>query len=186
MKRGVLLLMTLLLTGCASVAREPDDLTLIRVLGVDGENPVLLTAVSGVEGGEAPVRGNGSGSDFSRAREAVLWSGSGTELSLTGVSYLVVGEDADLEQVLLAVLEDADLGASAAVFWTADEAAELLNDSDDPASDLNRLMLKDVGAPTVAQALAALATEGKVALPCLEEEDGRIEEWGTMIWDGGN
>ena len=175
-----------LLTGCAPVAREPDDLTLVRVLGVDRKEPVLLTVVGDREGQEEPVRGGGSGGDFSRACASAAWSGGGTELSLTGVSYLIVGGDADLESVLLAVLEDADLGASAAVFWTEGEASVLLDGCEDPAADLKRLMLKEVGAPTVAQALAALTTEGETVLPRLGERDGRLEEWGIVIWNGGN
>lgn len=181
-----MLLAALLLTGCAPVAREPDDLTLVRVLGVDGDGPVLLTVVGDREGQEEPARGGGSGGDFSLACEAAAWSGTGTELSLTGVSYLLVGGDADLESVLLAVLEDADLGASAAVFWTEGEASALLDQCEDPSADLKRLMLKEVGAPTVAQALAALATEGETVLPRLREKDGRLEEWGNVIWNSGN
>lgn len=187
MKRALIFAVVLiLLTGCAAVAREPDELTLVRVLGVDGADPVVFTAVSGKTGQAEVSRGSGRGNDFARAREAVAWSAKGTELSLTGVSYLLVGEDVDLRAVLMGVLEDADLGASATVWLASGGAASLLDACNDPAADLRLLTLKGVAAPTVAQALAALATDGAVPLPTVSEQDGRIEEWGTVVWESAN
>jgi len=186
MKRTLALsLMFLLLTGCASVAREPDNLTLVRVLGIDGSGPVVFTAVSGKDQ-SGVSRGNAQGEDFKEARKNIPWSGSGTELSVTGVSYLILGENADLYAVLMGVMEDTDLGASATVWTAQGSAAELLKNCDDPASDLQLLTLKGTAAPTVAQALSALTTDGGVTLPCLGEKDGRIEERGTVLWSGEN
>src|SRR5699024_12063810 len=48
---------------------------------------------------QQPIRGTVQGDDFPAALEAVPWSGE-KELSLTSVSYLVVGEDVALEDVL--------------------------------------------------------------------------------------
>ena len=49
MKRAVILALgaAVVLSGCAPSAREPDNLALVRVLGVDGAGPVTLTGVCG-------------------------------------------------------------------------------------------------------------------------------------------
>lgn len=183
---GLLCAALLLLTGCAPAAREPDDLALVRVIGVDGAGPVTLTAVCGGENGQDVVGGSASGEDFEQARKELPWSGKGQELALTGVSYLLIGPDADLSAVLSAVLEDADLGASAAVWFVEDGAGDLLDDCEDPAADLEILTLRGTTAPSVAQAAAALSTDGTVTLPCLVEQDGRLEERGTKVWNEDN
>src|SRR5699024_10956811 len=41
--------LALVLCGCAPTAREPDQLALVRVLGVAGSGPVELTAVCGLD-----------------------------------------------------------------------------------------------------------------------------------------
>lgn len=181
--RAVLLCaVCLALTGCASVSREPDNLALVRVLGVDGGGPVRLSAVCGSDGQGNVSRGASAGETFEQAREQIPWSGRGEELSLTGVSYLLVGPDADLEAILYSILKDADLGASASVWLAVSGAADVLDTCEDPAADLELLMLQGDGAPSVAQALAALSTEGEVILPCLEEQNGRLEKRGAYRW----
>lgn len=185
-KLALALLPLLLLCGCAPVAREPDDLALVRVLGVDGFGPVTLTAVCGSDGQQDVSRGTATAADFSAARQQLPWSGTGEELSLTGVSYLLVGPDVDLMSVLFSVLEDADLGATATVWLVEDGAGLLLGACDDPAADLELLTLQGIRAPTVAQAVAALSTEGAVTLPCLGEGGGRVEERGAKEWTADN
>lgn len=182
MKWLAMALIPLLLCGCAPVAREPDDLALVRVLGVDGAGPVTLTAVCGSDGQQKVSRGTAVEVDFPAARRKLPWSGKGEELSLTGVSWLLVGPEVDLQAVLLAILEDADLGASATVWLVEAGAAAVLEACDDPAADLELLTLQGVSAPTVAQAVAELSTEGAVSLPCLGERDGRLEERGMKEW----
>lgn len=171
-----------ILTGCASVAREPDRMTLVRVLGVDGKENIVFTAVSGKNNQGAVERGSGEGAGFQQVREQVPWSGKGMELSLTGVSYVLVGDDVELEELLLWVMEDVDLGASATVWLTDGSAEELLQECEDPAADLELLVMKGVAAPTVAQAAASLATEERVTLPRLGQKDGRVEERGKKEW----
>lgn len=184
MKRCVTLFaMALLLTGCASVAREPDHLALVRVLGIDGSKTVTLTAVCGSDSNGETGRGSAEAESFETARRAVVWSGMAEELALTGVSYLVVGPDVDLEAVLFTVLEDAELGATATVWLAEGGAAALLNGCGDPNGDLERLTLQKIEAPTVAQAVAALTTDGWVDLPCLIQRDGRLEEWRMSRWE---
>lgn len=186
MKRlPALSLLFLVLTGCASVAREPDNMTLVQVLGIDGSGPVIFTAVSGDEQ-NGMSRGSVRGNDFQQARENIPWCGKGTELSVTGVSYLVLGQEVDLYSVLMGVMEDSDLGASATVWTVQGSAAALLGNADDPAADLQLLSLKGTMAPTVAQTLFALTTDGGVELPCLGEKNGRIEERGTVLWSDKN
>lgn len=183
MKKWVLLLPALLLlSACAPVAREPDELALVRVLGVDGGDRVELTAVCGEDAQNGVLFGSAEGDSFERARKSVVWSGKGKELSLTGVSHLVIGTDVELGKVLFAILEDADLGASAKVWLAEDEAGELLEDCEDPAADLQLLEQRGVKAPSVAQAAAALSTNGSIDLPRLEEENGRLEEGGWTVW----
>lgn len=185
MKQALLpVCLAVLLTGCAAVAREPSNLTLIRILGVDGGESVTLTAVSGkTQNGVS--RGSAQGDGFHQARQQVPWSGAGTELSVTGVSYLVFGSDADLQETLAAVMADSDLGASATVWCVQGSAAELLDRCEDPAADLSCLEQKGVQAPTAAQTLFFLTTDGAVTLPCLTEENGRIKDRGTMLWSEG-
>lgn len=188
MKAGVAILCAamVLLAGCAPVAREPDDLALVRALGVDGGSEVTLTAVCGSDGQNPVSRGGASAADFKTARELLPWSGAGQELSLTGVSYILVGAGVELEALLDFVLEDVDLGASATVWCVEGGAAALLAACEDPVADLELLSLQKTAAPTVAQAMAALTTMGTVTLPCLGEQNGRIEERGTSVWNGTN
>ena len=105
-----------LLAGWRPAPKEPEGLALVRVLGVDGPGPVSLTAVCG--GGDQEKeqsRGACGGADFREALEKLPWSG-GRELSLTSVSYIIVGGDAALEDVLLSALRNEELGAAARVF----------------------------------------------------------------------
>ena len=96
----------LLLCGCAAVLlagwrpvpREPDGLGLVRVLGVDGPEPLALTAVCGGDDQEDPSRGRCVDGSFEQALEVLPWTGE-KELSLTSVSYIIVGRDVELREV---------------------------------------------------------------------------------------
>lgn len=174
--------LALVLCGCAPTAREPDQLALVRVLGVQGEGPVQLTAVCGMDKVEnQPVRGTVVGDDFAAALEEVPWSTT-QELSLTSVSYFIVGENVPLEGVLEQVLEDEELGASATVWMAQGGVSRMLSGCDDPEADLTRLANQGVEAPTVVEVLAALTTRGSVELPQVEENSGRLEQAGRWIW----
>lgn len=179
--KGVLggLLVLALLCGCSPVSREPDNLALVRVLGVDGSGPVRLTAVCGAVGGRPPLRGACEGESFLRAREELPWTGE-EELALTSVSWLVVGETAGLREVLFAVMEDRELGPSAAV-WGADrDASALLADCEDPAAQLALLKERGVAAPSAAKVLGLLQMDGAVSLPVLTVREGRLEWKGEV------
>lgn len=170
-----------LLAGCSPAAREPDDLALVRVLGVDGSGPVVLSAVCGRTGNDVP-RGNVEADTVEEGLAALPWSGEGAELTLTGVSFLVVGADVDLPALLLTVLEDEELGAAVTVWLAPEGAGALLGACDDPAADLELLTLRGISAPTAAQAAARLNAYGRIELPLLEAADGRARERGVGTW----
>ncbi len=172
----------LLLTGCRG--KEPDELALVRVLGVDGRGPVTLTAVCGGDDQGDGSRGACAGADFLSALEGLPWANgeSREELALTSVSWLVVGRDVDLKAVLLAVLRDQELAGLSTV-WLADRgAAALLGDCGDPAAALSLLARQGVRAPTAARALAALYYDGQVALPLLCAGENGLECQGVELW----
>ncbi len=171
----------LLLTGCGPTAREPDNLALVRVLGIDGAGPVALTAVCGGVNQQDASRGACLGESFELALGTLPWSGR-QELALNSVGYLLVGGDADLTAVLFGVLEDEEMGAGATVWAAEGSAGELLADCEDPASDLELLTRQDVQAPTVAQALAALSTDGEVLLPVVGMGDEKLVWQGELLW----
>lgn len=169
-----------LLAGWRPVPREPERLALVRVLGVDGAGPLTLTAVCGGEE-NGPERGRCTGGSFGEALEQLPWSGE-EELSLTSVSYIIVGRDVELKQILLAALRNRELGASATV-WLAEEGAEaLLDGCPDPASGLDLLTRRGVEAPTVVEALAALEAGERPALPLLVGGGPELIDWED--WSG--
>ena len=165
--------LVVLLTGWHPIPKEPEGLALVRVLGVDGAGPVTLTAVCGGEDQEGnQSRGQCTGADFEQALEGVRWSGE-EELSLSSVTWFVIGREVDLESVLLAALRNVELGASATVWLGADGAAELLGSCEDPASALELLERQGFEGPTVVEALAALYEGNGLCLPLLMTgEDG--------------
>lgn len=169
-----------LLAGWSPTPKEPEGLALVRVLGVDGAGPVLLTAVCGGGDQENQSRGQCAGTGFETALECLPWSGE-EELSLTSVSYLIVGRDVDLEEVLLETLRNEELGAASEVWLAEDGAAALLAGCKDPAGRLELLERRGVEAPTVVETLAALYGGG-LCLPLLDDgPDGPVlidwEEW---------
>ena len=170
-----------LLAGWRPAPKEPEGLALVRVLGADGSGPVLLTAVCGGEDQEEPGRGRCAGADFDTALAGLPWSGE-EELSLTSVSYIIVGRDVELEQILLAALRNRELGASATVWLAEEGAARLLDGCPDPASGLDLLTRRGVEAPTVVEALAALEAGRRPALPLLVGGGPELIDWED--WSG--
>lgn len=169
-----------LLAGWRPVPREPEGLALVRALGVDGGGPVTLTAVCGGEE-NGPQRGRCAGESFEQALECLPWSGE-EELSLTSVSYIIVGRDVELEKVLLAALRNEELGASATVWLAEEGAAALLDRCTDPASGLELLTRQGMEAPTVVEALAALEAGEAPALPLLVGDGPELIDWED--WSG--
>ena len=169
----------LFLAGWRPVSKEPEGLALVRVLGVDGRGPVALTAVCGgddQEEQEDPCRGQCLGADFEGALEVLPWSGE-RELALTSVSYIIVGRDVALREVLTAVLRNEELGASATVWLAEDGAAVLLGRCGDPAGRLDLLTRRGEEAPTVVEALAKLERGESLALPLLAGDGPALIDW---------
>ena len=165
-----------LLAGWRPVPKEPEGMALVRVLGVDGSGPLALTAVCGGDDQEDPSRGWCIGMDFEDALERIPWSGE-EELSLTSVSYIIVGRDVELRDVLLAVLRNEELGASATVWLAEEGAAALLNGCGDPASGLDLLTRQGETVPTVVEALAKLEGGETLTLPLLDGDRPRLIDW---------
>ncbi|MBD5134004.1 MAG: hypothetical protein HDT38_05990 [Clostridiales bacterium] len=178
MRKWLLLIIGLavLLAGWRPAPKEPEGLALVRVLGVDGRGPVTLTAVCGGDDQGDQSRGRHTGEDFGRALSALPWSGT-EELSLTSVSYIVVGRDVDLRETLLAVLRDEELGASATIWLAEAGAAELLDGCRDPASGLDLIARRGVEAPTAVEALAALERGEGLCLPLLAGDGPSLIDW---------
>lgn len=168
--------LAVLLAGAQPVSREPEGLALVRVLGVDGAGPVELTAVCGGEDQKDPSRGTCTGMDFAAGLKELPWSGE-EELSLTSVSYIIVGRDAALEEILLAVLRNRELGASATVWLAEEGAAVLLDGCADPASGLDLLTRQGQNAPTAAEALARLEGGETLTLPLLAGDGPALIDW---------
>ena len=164
------------LAGWRPVPREPEGLALVRVLGVDGPGPVGLTAVCGGEDQEEPGRGQCVGADFDSALERLPWSGE-EELSLTSVSYIIVGRDVDLKAVLLSALRNEELGASATVWLAEEGAAVLLAGCKDPVSGLDLIKRQEIEAPTVVEALAKLERGEALSLPLLAGAGPSLIDW---------
>ncbi|MDE7172194.1 MAG: hypothetical protein K2O11_10050 [Oscillospiraceae bacterium] len=178
MRKWLLLAVALavLLAGWRPAPKEPEGLGLVRVLGVDGAGPVTLTAVCGGDDQGDQDRGWYTGEDFAQALEGLPWSGQ-KELSLTSVSYIIVGRDVELKEILLAVLRNEELGASATVWLAEEGAVELLNCCYDPASGLDLLARRGIEAPTVVEALAALEHGEVLTLPLLAGDVPVLIDW---------
>ena len=174
--------LAVLLAGWHPAPKEPEGLALIRVLGVDGPGPVTLTAVCGGEDQETGgSRGQCTGADFEQALEQAPWSGE-KEMSLTSVTWLIVGQDVELESVLLTALRNEKLGAAATVWLGSGGAAELLARCEDPASALELLERQGCEAPTVVEALAALYRGDALRLPLLTAEEKGLVLVGRVKW----
>ena len=172
--------LAVLLAGWRPAPKEPEGIALVRALGVDGGGPVVLTAVCGGEDQENPSRGSCAGEDFNGALACLPWAGT-EELSLTSVSFIIVGRDVVLGEVLLAALRNEELGAAGTV-GRAEEAAAWRGAGGDPAAAGEVMQRRGGEAPTVVEALAALRAGEELCLPLLAgEEDGPWlldwEEW---------
>lgn len=178
MKKWLLLCLAaaLLLVGWRPAPKEPEGLGLVRVLGVDGSGPLALTAVCGGDDQEDPSRGWCVGADFEDALDKLPWSGE-EELSLTSVSYIIVGRDVELRDILLAVLRNEELGASATVWLAEEGAAAMLSRCEDPASGLDLLKRQEMEAPTVVEALEKLEGGETLSLPLLAGDKPTLIDW---------
>lgn len=177
-----------LLTGCDAkpFARELEATMLVQVLGVDwAEGRVELTAACDPDagGGTATPVISASGADFEDAKSALQAAGE-EYVSLTHVTQIVLGEEADLSAVLEAALEESALGQSATV-WIAEKrsARELMWEVNGGAKRLSSIELNSgVEAVTVLQSRMRLEERGWVEVPVLTATDAGLELAGTVIF----
>lgn len=181
-KVWLLISLCTLLSGCAAHGRELESMALIRVLGVSGGERVTLTAVSDGAGQQDPVRGSAQGETFGEARSRLPWSGD-QELALTSLSYLIINENVDVEEVLLHILNDREL-SPAALVWYAGDPVGLLEECKDPAARLELLVKQGDRPPTAAELLTVWLAEGGADLPALGMEEGRLVSGGTVRLEG--
>lgn len=168
---AISLMLVSLLTACGG--RELADVTLIRVLGVDGAGPLELTALGD---GEEDAVYRTVGDDLPAAEAGLNELGT-TRLEVTHVGQLVLGPDADAGQILYQAVTDRKSGYGATV-WLCREglsAAALLEGAQAPSARLEALQENGgAGAPTVLEALSTLSRTGRVSLPVVALERGEV------------
>ncbi len=81
-----------------------------------------------------------------------------------------------------AVILDHELSPGASV-WYARDAGALLGQDGDAAARLAVLEERGVKAPTAAQVLSELETDGRTQLPRLFWDGQRLETDGTVTWE---
>lgn len=183
MKRVIYLAcaLTLLLTGCGG--QELANVSLIRTLGVDGQGPVAVTAVAGGE--EEREIFCAQGEDVIAAQEELKTLGV-KRLAVTHMGQVVLGAEASVQALWDEVIHR-DSGYGATV-WLAEEgtAQELLSEADDPAGRLKHLEEQGAAAPSLLEAVSALARDGQVEVPLLGLRDGELEITGkrALRWEG--
>lgn len=169
MRRAVCLAACLLLlTGCGG--QELKNVSLVRTLGVDGPGPVTITAVAG----EGDTLFQCGGEDIVAAQAGLATLGS-QRLAVTHVGQVVLGATAH-PRCLWDEVVHRESGYGATV-WLAEEgsAQDLLAQADDPAGRLKHLEESGVAAPTLLQAVSALAREGGVTAPVIGLRGGQLQ-----------
>lgn len=170
--KKILILTTalLLLTGCGG--QELANVSLVRTLGVDGAGPVAVTAVAGAE--EERALFCCGGEDVIAAQKTLETLGT-ERLAVTHVGQVVLGETAEA-RVLWDEVVHRDSGYGATVWLTETGSAyDLLAGADDPAGRLRHLEESGAAAPSLLEAVSALARDGQVALPVIGVRNGEIE-----------
>lgn len=171
MKKALYLAFALLfLAGCGG--QELSNVSLVRTLGIDGPGPVAVTAVAGAE--EERALFYATGEDVIAAQKALETLGS-ERLAVTHVGQVVLGENATA-QALWDEVVHRDSGYGATVWLTESGSAYgLLADADDPAGRLKHLEESGAAAPSLMEAVSALARDGEVAVPVIGLRGGEIE-----------
>lgn len=171
MKKALsLTILLLFLTGCGG--QELANVSLVRTLGVDGPGPVAVTAVAGAE--EERALFFCGGEDVIAAQKTLETLGT-ERLAVTHVGQVVLGETAGA-QTLWDEVVHRDSGYGATVWLTEEGSAYgLLTGADDPAGRLRHLEESGAAAPTLLEAVSALARDGRVTLPVVGVRDGEIE-----------
>lgn len=175
MKKALYLALSLLfLAGCGG--RELSNVSLVRTLGIDGPGPVAVTAVAGTEEERALFCCEG---ENIIAAQAVLETLGTERLAVTHVGQVVLGETASAKTLWEEIVHR-DSGYGATVWLTEEGSAyDLLAGGDDPAGRLKHLEESGVAAPSLLEAVSALARDGRVSVPVIGLRDGAIQVTGT-------
>lgn len=174
MKKLLVLAISLLfLAGCGG--KELSNVSLVRTLGIDGAGPVTVTAVAGEEAERALFHCEGE--DVIAAQKTLETLGT-ERLAVTHVGQVVLGESAAVRALWDEVVHR-DSGYGATV-WLAEgsSAYGLLSEADDPAGRLKHLEESGVAAPSLLEAVSALARDGKVTVPVVGLRGGEIQVTG--------
>lgn len=168
-----------LLGGCQAIPypRELESTLLVRVLGVDWDKDgVTLTAAELPEEGTPAVLLTAWGRDFESCLQELKEAGE-EYVALTHVTQILVGEESELEEVLLAALEQKEVGQSATVWRTEGSARALMELTGGGARRLTSLELNRLGLKTqaVLEVLSQIEETGWAALPRLELQNGILE-----------
>lgn len=174
--------LSLLLSGCSAGAygRELEDTVLVQVVGVDAwEKGVVLTA-AGADGEEETAMETVRAGSLEEAFAALPTAGE-KYFSLTNVTQIVVGDGADLREVLWYVLDDPDMSYMATVWAAGGFAGALMEETGDGGVGRFSVLEQSGGAQTtVKEALADLLGGQAAALPVLAAKDGKLETVGTL------
>lgn len=181
MRKLILVSLVLAALLTAGGSQELTDVTLVQVLGVDGDSPVTLTAVGDQEGEIRYYQTQGP--NVAQAQEGLKKLGQ-TRLEVTHVAQMVLGPDVPVAEVLWQEVTHRKSGYGATLWLTEDaRAAELLRKAEDPAGRLRSMEENGgVAAPTLLEALSDLAREGRMILPVLGLSEGelRVVSWQTV------
>lgn len=186
MRRALIAALVLLLCLLGRGGDELEDVSLLRVIGVDARAPVRLTALTG---GADHEDFETAGADIEEAQDALKALGE-KRLELTHVSQLLLGPECAVEDTLTQAVLHRKSGYGATVWRTDGDAGELLTRAEgDPAARLKSLE-ENAGAraPTVLDALRALRETGEVTLPVAGLEDGELALTGYETirrWEDG-
>lgn len=169
------------LCGCSSgeKGREPEGTVLAEVLGIDRVGTVwVLTAAGRDETGGTVLQ---TVEDETLDGAFTAMPGSGERwISLTNVAQVLIGDGAELQEVLSFLIEKSGMSWRATV-WYAPLAKALMEDTEDGGTARLKV-LEQAGEETVTvlDALAELVSEGKTELPVLTVRDGKMEIVGKL------
>lgn len=185
---GLTLACALVLCGCTSVyGREPENTVVVQVLGVDWSDGVYTLTAAGRSGTGEPVIQRTAGPSLEEAF-AALPGGGEAWLSLTGVSWLLLGDGVDPREVLLYVLADSGMSWRATVWYTPIAEATMRELEDGGMGRLRVLEESGLETVDVLDVLTALESGEAAEVPAVMAAGGTLEPVGSVWYQrsGGN
>lgn len=178
---GLMLVCALALCGCTSAyGREPEHTVMAQVLGVDWSDGMCVLTAAGEDGrGETVIR-RAEGRSLEEAFHALPAAGE-TWTSLTGVSWLLLGDGVDPREVLLYVLEDGGMSWRATVWYTPIAEATVRELEDGGIDRLRVLEASLAETPDVLDVLTTLELGEAAEVPAVMITGGMLEPVGS-VW----